>query len=493
MLYIRMFITLIVGLYTSRVVLATLGVEDYGIYSVVGGLVAMIGFLKTSMSGATCRFLTFELGRGDAQRLAETFSSALIVHIGIALIVFLLAETVGLWLLCNKLIIPEGRMSAAHWVYQCSIICAMFSIIQVPHNASIIAHEKMEGYAYIEILNVTLKLIIVYFLVIGNYDKLKLYSILTVVVSGIILLIYHIYCVCHFAECYFHWTWDTTILKPLITFSGWDLYGNASTLARTQGVNMLVNMFFGAVANAAVGISTMVQGILMQFSSNITTAVRPQIIKSYSVGDINRMSNLVFASSKYIYLLLLILSLPVLIETHFLLKLWLQIVPEYTVWFTRYMLMFNFFATISFVYAIGIHATGKVKRISLINGSLYLSVVPFTYIAYKLGGSIYSAFIFNVIAVFIGCMSNVYTLHIYVNELKVRDFIVKVLIPVLIISVLSLLISLIPSYYFQEGWLRFFLTSLATTISIIALTYISADKQTRKLILQKLHLYAPTR
>ena len=255
MLYIRMFISMVVGLYTSRVVLATLGVEDYGIYGVVGGVGAMMGFLNASMSGATSRFLTFELGRGDKDRLAKTFSSALIVHIAIAIIVFILAETVGLWFLCNKLNIPEGRMEAAHWVYQFSILATMLSITQVPYNATIIAHEKMDVYAYMEILNVTLKLLIVYLLTIGDFDKLKLYAVLTFAVSLIIMMIYRIYCLRHFKESRFHWVWDKTYLTPLLSFSGWNLYGNFGGIAGNQANNFVINSFFGVVMNAAASVA----------------------------------------------------------------------------------------------------------------------------------------------------------------------------------------------------------------------------------------------
>ena len=254
MLYIRMFISMIVGLYTSRVVLATLGVEDYGIYGVVGGVVSMMGFLNASMSGATSRFLTFELGRGDMKRLADTFSSALIVHIGIAIIVFIVAETVGLWFLCNKLVIPEDRMEAAHWVYQCSILSAMLGITQAPYNASIIAHEKMGVYAYVEILNVTLKLLIVYLLVIGDFDKLKLYAVLVLAVSVLIMLIYRIYCIRMFQETHFHFVWKKDILKPLLSFSGWNLYGNLGNMFQQQGTNFVINFFFGVVMNAAMSV-----------------------------------------------------------------------------------------------------------------------------------------------------------------------------------------------------------------------------------------------
>ena len=487
MLYIRMFFTMIVGLYTSRVVLVTLGVEDYGIYGVVGGVVAMMGFLNASMSGATSRFLTFELGRDDQRKLAETFSSALIVHIGIALIVFLIAETVGLWFLCNKLVIPDGRMEAAHCVYQCSILSAMLGITQTPYNASIIAHEKMDVYAYVEILNVSLKLIIVYLLVIGSFDKLKLYAVLVLIVSVFIMLIYRFYCTRKFRETRFHWIWKKELFKPLLTFSGWDLYGNASTIARTQGVNMLVNMFFGAVANAAVGVSTIVQGVLMQFSSTISTAVRPQIIKSYSLGDYERVSSLILISSKYLSLLLLLLSVPLLIESHYILQLWLTVVPEYSVWLVRYMVIFNFFALMSLIVAMGVHATGNIKRISLINGSLYISVLPFTYFTYKYNGSIYMAFIFNVIAVFIGCLCNICTLNMTIKQVSLLSFSLKVLLPIFFISFISILISYFIRSYWEEGFMRLIIVSASSTVAIFALAYIMAENNIKKIIKKRLH------
>ena len=241
MLYVRMFFTMIVGLYTSRVVLNVLGVEDYGIYGVVGGVIGMLGFLNASMSGATSRFLTFELGRGDQKRLADTFSSALIVHMGIALFVLLIAETVGLWFLTHKLVIPAGRMPAAHWVYQMSVLSALIGITQVPYNATIIAHEKMDVYAWVEILHAVLRLLIVYLLTIGNFDKLILYAALGLAVSVFIRMIYRVYCMRHFSESHFHWLWDKSILKPLLNFSGWDLYGNMAFTVRSHVSNFILN------------------------------------------------------------------------------------------------------------------------------------------------------------------------------------------------------------------------------------------------------------
>ena len=292
-LYFRMLLSMVVSLYTSRIVLNTLGVEDYGIYNVVGGVVAMFGFLNASMSGATARFLSFELGKGNFLRLKKTFSSALIIHIGIALIILIIAETLGLWFLNHKLVIPADRIDAAQWAYQFSILSTLITITQAPYNASIIAHEKMTIYAYVEILNVTLKLLVVYLLVIGNFDKLILYSFFIFTVSTLIALIYRLYCIRHFNECRFHWIWDTSILKPMLSFSGWDLYGNMSVTVKQQGLNMLLNIFWGPLLNSANGVATSVQGAILGFSSNIITAAKPQIIKSYAESNIYRMKTLI--------------------------------------------------------------------------------------------------------------------------------------------------------------------------------------------------------
>lgn len=488
-LYLRMFLSMVVSFYTSRVVLNVLGVEDYGVFGVVGGVVTMMGFITSSMSGATSRFITYELGRNDEQRLSETFNSALQIHLAIALIIFILGETVGLWFMANKLVIPEGRMTAAHWVYQMSLFSAMLGISQVPYSAVLIAHEQISKYAYFEILSVTLKLLIVYLLVIGNFDKLILYSILTFTVGMLMIMIYRVYCLRHFKESHFRWVWKPSILKPMLSFSGWDLFGNASNMGRTQGVNILINMFFGTVANAAVSIAFTIQTVLMQFSSNVSVAVRPQVVKTYSVGATDEMSKLIYSAAKYLYLLLLIVSVPVFMEAYYVLELWLKIVPQYTVWFIRILIFFNFFAQMSVVLAMGIHATGKIKRISIINGSLYLSVLPLTYVVYKLHGSIYVAFTFNVLAVFIGCLCNVYTLGLTVKEITIPQFIKKVLLPVTPITIVGFLVGYAPRLYMQQGFLRLVVVILVSTVSIMVMTYLMAEPDIKKLIKQKVKQY----
>ena len=448
MLYIRMFISMAVGFYASRVILIVLGVVDYGIQSAVGSIISSMGFLKASMSGATSRFLTFELGRNKKKQLADTFCSAMIIHIAIALLILLLAETVGLWFLENKLVIPPERMVAARWIYQASIISTMLTITQVPYNAVIIAHEKMSIYAYFDILGVTLRLLILYLLVIGNFDKLILLSILSLAVSTFMMGLYRIYCIRHYPESHFHF-----------------------------------------VANAAVSIAFAVQGIVMKFTSGITTSVRPQIVKSFSIGDHERMSNLVYMSAKYLFLLLLIVSVPVFMETHFVVELWLKLVPDHTVWLVRIMIFFNFSALMSVVMAMGIHATGKMKRISFINGSLYLSVIPITYFAYKYYGNLYVAFIYNALAVFIGCLSNVYTLGLTVKQVTLRRFFKQVLLPIAPITLLAFVVGYIPRMYFPEGFLRFFIVGSTSTIVIFVITYFTAENEVRELIKKRILKY----
>lgn len=468
MLYIRMFLTMIVGLYTSRVVLNVLGVEDYGIYGVVGGVVAMLGFLNASMSGATSRFLTFELGRGNQKRLADTFSSALIAHIGIAVIVLIVAETVGLWFLNHKLVIPESRMPAAHWVYQCSIISAMLNITQVPYNAAIIAHEKMDVYAYVEILNVTLKLLIVYLLTIGNFDKLILYAILVLAVSALIMMVYCIYCIRHFQEYHFHLIWDKTILKPLLSFSGWNLYGNMGGIFQQQGTNFVVNFFFGVVMNAAVSIGLMVANVVNQFASNVMLAFRPQIIKKYSVGDKQGMSSLTILAIKIIMFIYCLVAIPVFVEVENLLEIWLVDVPEHASVLCRLLLISIFFETIRYLLIIDIHASGNVKLVSIISGSVFLLVPFVTYLLFYLGLNVKAAFIIIIVANALLCITNVGLVQFYC-KVNISPFL-NAIGRVLVTSLVALLLCL-----YIKSWIPpiriHMITNSVIAVSIVVLCF----------------------
>lgn len=486
MLYIRMFISMVVGLYTSRVVLATLGVEDYGIYGVVGGVVAMMGFLNASMSGATSRFLTFELGRGDKERLAKTFSSALIVHIGIAIVVLILAETVGLWFLCNKLNIPAERMQAAHWVYQLSILSAMFGITQVPYNAAIIAHEKMDVYAYVEILNVSLKLLIVYLLCIGNFDKLILYASLMLAVSILIMMVYRIYAIRQFPEAHFHWIWDKTYLRPLLSFSGWDLYGNACVIARQQGTNFLINIFYGVVFNAASGIATTVQGTISGLAFNIILAFRPQIIKQYAKGNVEDMSKLVGNAVCFTTILFGCMSIPLLLETHYIMKAWLGTIPDKSVIFCQILLIASFLGLLNNIWNTCIHATGKIKEISIFSGTFFLISLPIIYVVFQFKAPVESAYLVFILSIVFVNVSNLLIIKKKIPKLKL-NFVFLNYIKVIIVLMASYYITSLFKAQMQETFIRLLVDCFICWIIIFASSFIFIlNKKQKKSIISKI-------
>ena len=361
-LYIRMIITMGVSLYTSRIVLSTLGVEDYGVYSVVGGVVAIFSSLNSTMAGAVQRFLNFEMGKNNHARLNKVFNTSIIIHVGIAVIIFILVELIGTWFLNSKMNIPNERLVAANWVLQFSLLTFIVNIISVPYNAVIIANEKMKVFAYISIIDVTLKLIIVFMLTLFNYDKLIMYSILMFLVSVIIRLIYGIYSKQNFEECRFKWLWDTPVFKEMTSFAGWNLIGVTSTLARTQGVNIVLNLFYGTVVNAAMGIANQVRQALELFVNNFTTALKPQITKSYALGDLKYMMDLVFQGTRFAIYLLFLITFPILLETDYILNIWLKNVPAHTIIFVQLVTVIVIIETLSKTLIQTMFAYGKIRN-----------------------------------------------------------------------------------------------------------------------------------
>ena len=472
MLYIRMFLTMIVGLYTSRVVLNTLGVEDYGIYGVVGGVVAMLGFLNASMSGATSRFLTFELGRGDKKRLAETFSSALIVHVIIALIVLVLAETVGLWFLTHKLVIPAGRMNAAHWVYQMSILSAMLGITQVPYNATIIAHEKMDIYAYVEILNVTLKLLIVYLLTIGNFDKLILYALLVFAVSVIIIMLYRIYCIRHFPESHFRFLWIPSILKPLLSFSWQTIISNFSFSFRDQGISFVLNMVFGVLVNAACALASVISGVVSQFSFSILMAFNPKIIKLYAMNKIDEFCDFVILASKCNTIMMLIIAIPFVLNADFVLTSWLSQVPDGAVEFSRLLMLSVLMTCITNPLYTGLMANGNIKMISLFQSFFYI-LSPFVgyilCVKYRHPEIVYVIII--IFQLVTGSLILIFLKH-YVASFKVIKYLKSIFLNVFIPAT----ISSATCYFFllvcKPSFIRVSIHLMANVVILLSLTYI---------------------
>ena len=379
LLYGRMALTMLVALFTSRVVLQALGVTDFGIYNVVGGVVAMMGFLNGSLGGATSRFITYELGLGGRGNVRHIFRCAVSIHYLLAALVLVVAETVGLWFVLEKLVIPDGRMTAALWAYQCSVLTVVVTIISSPYNALIIAHERMSAFAYISILEVFLKLGIVYLLMAVGIDRLILYATLLLVVQVSIRFIYSGYCSRHFPETSGRWLWDRRKSREIFSYAGWTLNGNLAVMGYTQGINILLNLFFGPAVNAARAISVQVQSAAYQFFNNFLTAVRPQITKSYAQGDLPYMHKLILSSSKYGAYLFLIIAVPLLSNTSYVLSLWLGQVPAHTVAFTQLMLLTCMNSVLKMPTLMGIHATGDIKRFQIVEGSLLLTVVPIAY------------------------------------------------------------------------------------------------------------------
>lgn len=382
-LYFRMLLTMAVSLYTSRVILNVLGVEDFGIFNVVGGVIAMLSFLNNSLSGASSRFLTFELGKGIGGDLKKMFSTILCIHLILALIIFVIGETIGLWFVSYKLVIPAERMTAALWVYHCSILTAIVSIISVPYNSIIIASEKMNAFAYISIVEVSLKLAIVWVLTLLPYDKLIIYAILYLVVQLFIRTLYSRYCSRNIQESNTLPAFHLNQMKEIFVYAGWTMNGYLAIVGYTQGINILLNLFFGPIVNAARGISVQVQNAVATFVNNFQTAINPQIIKSYATNDFTYLHTLIVASSKYGFYLMMLISFPILICIHPILKLWLGVVPEYTANFVRIMLITGMLQPLRSALITGIHATGDIRKFQIFEGTSLLTVVPIAYVLLK--------------------------------------------------------------------------------------------------------------
>ncbi|WP_347152682.1 lipopolysaccharide biosynthesis protein [Phocaeicola vulgatus] len=395
LLYFRMLFMMLVSLYTSRVVLATLGVEDFGIYNVVGGVITMFSFFNGAMSSSTQRYITFELGRGDFDQLQKVFQTSVNIHLLVALLILFLGETIGLWFFYEKMVIPASRMTAAFWVYQFSIITMMVMIVSVPYNAAIIAHEKMSIFAYISILEVLLKLGIVYLLYLTRSDKLIMYAALLCATQLLICIVYGHYCSCHFKEVRYYWGWDLKLFKEMLYFGGWNLWGGFATVLFSQGINILLNMFFGPFVNAARGIAVQVQGAVTQFSTNFQTALNPQITKSYALGDFTYMHSLIFRSSKFTFLLLAVISFPILLETEMILQLWLNMVPAYTVVFVRLMLCITIIDAMGGAFMVAAQSTGRVRFYQSVVGGILLAIVPVSYVVLRLGAAPWSVFLIH--------------------------------------------------------------------------------------------------
>ena len=484
-LYVRMLFTMGISLFTSRVVLQTLGVEDYGISSVVGGVISMFTFINAAMVSSTQRYLNFELVRGDANQLRSVFSTSLQIHALIALAIIVLSETVGLWFLNEKLVIPEARMTAAMWVYQCSILSCAVSIMSTPYNAVIVAHEKMSAFAYISILDVSLKLLVVYLLVVLPFDKLIILAILNLLVQLFIRYIYTLYCHRHFPESYFQFRFNKTLFKEMFGFAGWSFWGNLAAILYTQGLNMMLNIFFGPIVNAARGIAVQVQSAVQQFVGGFQTALNPQITKNYASNNLPQMHSLMFRSARFSFLLLFFLSLPVLMETNFILTLWLKTVPDDAVVFTQIMICISLIYTTANPCIIANQATGKVKIYQMVVGGILLLILPISYVVLKLGAPAYSVFIVHFCIESLAQFSRMYMLRKLIH-LPLWQYMKNIYIPIVSTVVIAIILPLVVRMQVAEGWLRFLAVGFTCVLSVGASSYfIGFTKQERVFFLDK--------
>lgn len=493
-LYFRMILIMLVTLYTSRVILAELGIKDYGVYNVVGGVVMMFSFLNNCMSTSTQRFMTFALGKGDFKRLKDVFSASLNIHIVIGLIIVLLAETIGLWFVNNKLVIPEDRMIAANWVYQFSILTFCVNIIQVPYNAVLIAHEKMNVYAYISIIEVILKLCIVYLLIIVSNDKLIVYGILVFCVQLLIRAIYQIYCKRNYEECKFRLFWERNLYKQMSEFAGWNLFGSVAWLLRDQGLNIVLNLFFGPAINAARGIASQVSSAVMGFISNFQVALNPQITKNYAKNNIEEMEKLSYLGVKFSFLLLFTMTLPLCINIDYILHLWLVNVPNYSSIFIILIMIDSLVGNIFGVpFMTSLSATGNIRNYQIVVSCIILCILPIGYIALKFGADATSVFYISIIFTLIsGFVRFLYCRKQIGYSLK--RMIVYVLIPISGVTFLSLPIPiLVKIYLLPESSIKDFilLCIIAVFVSLVFSWIVGLKRNERRTLItaikQKMH------
>ena len=485
-LYIRMFFTMGVSLYTSRVVLNTLGVEDYGVYSIVGGIVTLFSFFNSAMTSATQRFLAFDIGKNDSQQLKKTFNATLNIHIGISLLVLVLAETIGLWFVNYKLNLPLDRMPAVNWVYQFSVFTLLLGIVQVPYHALIVAREKMDIYAYMSFVEVILKLIIVYLLVVFAIDKLILYAGFLFLVTFVVRIGYTQYCKRCFEESLYEFYFDKSFYKVLLSYLGWNLFGNLAAVTRGQGSNILLNLFFGTVLNAAYGVTMQVQNAVQAFVTNFQMAVNPQIIKQYAAGNKEQCLNLIFQSAKFSYFLVFLIAFPIICNIDFILELWLKTPPKYTSVFVFLCLINLLIDCISGPLMIGAQATGNIKWYQIIVGTLILLNLPIAYVLLKIYRNPELIYYTSII---ISCFSFLFRMYFLQKCLNLSIFLFfkQVILRIILVNIISITAFLVFNsfIFFENEFIPVVIKSLTIfLITITAIFFLGINNDERKFINQ---------
>ena len=488
MLYGRMLFSMLVSLYTSRVILQALGVEDFGIYNVVGGFVSMFSLISGALSHSASRFLTFELGRKNIEGVKRYFSTSLLIHIALVLTILIVSETIGLWFLNHRMVIPDNRLSAANWVFHASVFSFMINLLSVPYNASIISHEKMNVFAYIGIIDTLLRLFIVLLIAYAPFafDHLIVYAVLLVLVSCSIQAIYVSYCRKHFEECHLKITFDSTCWKNMWAFTGWNFIGGTALVLKDQGVNVLLNLFFGPVVNTARGLSLSVSNAVCSFSGNFMTALNPQITKSYAANDNEYMFQLIERGTRFSFYILLIIALPVLFETDFILTLWLKKYPEYTTIFVRLVLIQAMIDLLSNTIVTAQAATGKIRNYQIAVGGMLLMNFPLSYLCLKLGGAPqYTMFV----AIFISvCCLLIRLIILRKNiHLSLIWFFKKICLNIFIVTIFAIIIPGVCYFTMPQGWTKFLIvTTLCLSSSVVSIYFLGCSHSERQFINQRI-------
>lgn len=490
-MYLRMFITVGISFYTSRVVLKYLGVSDYGIYNVVGGFVSMFYIITTAMSGSISRFLTVELGTGDSKRLKDTFCMSLNIQLLFAAVVVILGESVGLWFINSQLEIPSDRMVAANIVYQCAIGPFLVELVGIPYGALVIAHEKMSLYAFVQVLNVVLACIFALLLAVSPIDRLVFYAVGILIASIIGRMIFIIYCRNNFQECRYHFVDDKILFKQMFSFGGWTLLTGVSSMFKSQGVNIMLNMFFGTVVNAAYGVARQLEGTVRAFSKNFLFAIYPQITKKYSNGDLERSRSLVYKGTKYAFILLLLIGLPVMLEVETFLDIWLVEVPEYTTIFVQLTIILSLVEVLLIPVGYINQATGDIKKFQIVSSAVQFVVLPIGYVFLKLGFSPYSV-------LYTGIIAELLTLpwRISMNKknagITLNDFSSEVLLRIIPVVLIPSVLGITTHYLLSRTIINSFIVA-ALVLSLIMLTtyFFALNEKERAFMMQAVNKYIP--
>ena len=488
-LYIRMLFSMVVALYTSRVVLNALGVEDYGLYGVVGGIVVFFNVISGSLNAAISRFITFELGKEEQERLNKVFCTAVNIQLLMSVLFVVLAEIVGVWFLNNHLNVPEGRLSAAHWVLQSSIISFAVGLLSVPYNSTIIAHERMDAYAYISILSTFLNLGVALVIDYIIFDKLIFYAFAILGINVIMQFIYAFYCRTHFPETRWRLVKDKVLLKEMTSFAGWNFLGASSGVLMGQGVNMLMNVFFGVAVNAARGIAGQVDNAINMLVNNFTVALNPQITKSYASGDLKYMHDLVCKGAKYSFFIMLLPSLPILLETETILQVWLKQVPEMTVFFLRLTILISLNSVLSQTLIASMLANGHIKKYQIVVGGLNMLIFPLSYVAFKLGLPSYASYVIQFFIFFIELIARLVLLKEMVS-LSISKYLNQVLLRITYVSVLSIPIPIFFCLFMPSGIIRLLISILLCLIcTAISIYYFGLEDLEQKWIKKAINKY----